>query len=787
MYPPAPMTRFASVRPFKLLFGGFVGISCLLAVGFLYSSWQQTRREMETEVTARAQQFAQSLEAELQQFETVLELTGERLVEAGVDRNPENGRAIIESVLKVNRGMVGFGLARADGQLVLVSNVTTPERLPNLLEQPESADSFRRALEQPGLQLGRTYYMPALQRWLIPARVVLRRPQPGRFVMTAGFDIWGGKTALNVSALPEGMELLLVRDDGYVQFKNPVPPIAADHADNRVARLGEDRQASETLLQTYTQLYSRPVAEQLRDRLLELRRQNRFTVWDLPGRGGDRRLAHVVPMDRYGLSVVVSQPAGQFYRDWGRSVTTPLLVWLGFLGLATVLYRQLLAVQLQGQQQLVHQALHDPLTDLPNRRAIANGLSEAIARAKAQKRLVGVLFLDLDRFKRVNDNYGHDMGDRLLCAIAQRLRSHLPQSVQLGRQGGDEFILVVPDGESLQDFERVAQMAIAQFEATFEIEAQEFVLSTSVGMAVYPFDGFDASRLLGCADTALYASKERQRGCFLFYDADMNRRAQRRLAIERELRKALQHNEFQIYYQPQVDASNGAIVGGEALVRWQNPHLGWMSPAEFIPIAEDIGAIAALGGYVLDTACADLQAFQDLLTTSFHLSVNVSAKQLLHPDFVDCVRQTLDARCVDARYLTVEITESVLIDDLQNARQTLLQLQALGVTLSIDDFGTGYSSLSYINTLPVSELKIDRSFICNMLVDNNDAKLTRSIVALGQALGVRVVAEGVEERAQMELLQEYHCAIVQGYYISKPLSKHDFIEFLARQQTSIAP
>ena len=718
----------------------------------------------------------QSTEGTFQSFESLLIILGQRLVEQGAVQDPELGRVLIDQTKQLHQGMAGFGLARSDGQLVLVSELPSNTALPNLLRGQETSQSFQQALETPGLHLGRPYFMTQLQKWVIPIRVSLAHTNNLNYVMTAGLSISGGDSPWNIQKLPQDVSLYVMRSDGYLQFQSPLPDTAPL-----------------TLQQVYGSPWDPQEFEQLEALNLDDRpRQDPYrpmvTLWNVRWQGQKRVLA-VNYLPRFQVYIVVSKPLRAVYQEWWSGSNVVIAGFMTFILLSWFAFRALEALQEQNQSKIVYYATHDFLTGLPNRWLLCDRLEQMLLQAKVKHQMVGVFFLDLDHFKRINDSYGHELGDRLLKAVGQRLVNSLePTLNNVSRQGGDEFIVVSGGVTSIAELEDLANSILNLFQKPFELSGQRLNLYPSMGISVFPQDGHQAPDLLRNADTCLYRVKEQQRGSYLFFNADMNVEVQRRLLLENELRQALHHNQIEVYYQPQVDLKEAKICGCEALMRWNHPTLGWISPAEFIPIAEDIGLILPLGDFVLQKSYRDMQGLmhrlvqENKLNKPFHLAVNFSAKQLNQPDILQILEHTLKQQGNEHPHLILEITESVLVDDLDAIADRLKSIRALGIGVAIDDFGTGYSSLSYLSRLPVSELKIDQSFIRDLLSDSHDANLTRSIVALGLSLSIDVVAEGVETVEQLQLLCQYGCQYIQGYYISKPLPLQDFEAFLQDYQ-----
>ncbi len=423
------------------------------------------------------------------------------------------------------------------------------------------------------------------------------------------------------------------------------------------------------------------------------------------------------------------------------------------------------------EQSYVHLAYHDHLTGLPNRLLFTERLNQAIHAAHRQGRHFAVLFIDLDRFKQVNDSFDHSYGDRLLVAVAKRLQGILREDDTLARLGGDEFMVILSDIKQAEDAATVATKILKQLRQPFEIQGHQILLGASIGISLYPEHGTTVDDLVRNADAAMYRAKEGGRNSFQYYSEELTARVLERVLLESNLHYALDRGELYLHYQPQYELKTGRLRGIEALVRWQHPKLGAISPAIFIPVAEESALILALGEWVLATACRQMHSWceRGLIPRETLLSVNLSPKQLDQPDLVERIGRILDDSGLPASQLELEITESALMRAPAQAADLLLSLRKLGVKLAIDDFGTGYSSLIQIKRLPLTTLKIDRSFISDLPNDVNDIAISRAVIALAQALCLEVLAEGIETEAQRDFLVQEGCLNGQGYLLARPL------------------
>lgn len=469
---------------------------------------------------------------------------------------------------------------------------------------------------------------------------------------------------------------------------------------------------------------------------------------------------------------------------WEHAYLSPVLGSSGEISHYLALKEDISLRKLQ-EERLQYQAQYDPLTALPNRVLIMDRLQQLIRDARRNDEYVAVMFLDLDDFKKINDSLGHDVGDQALVQAASRLVGAVREGDSVGRLGGDEFIVLAGHFSQKESAQVVAENILESFWDTFDLGSRQIMLTASIGIAIYPFDGESLSELLKNADTAMYLSKAQGRNRYSFFTDELNQSISRRLQIEEHLRAAIDNGELSLDYQPQYDVKSRRITGVEALLRWNSVVLGQVEPDEFIPIAEQNGLIVPIGRFVLQQALAQGKRWVSQLP-SFKLAVNISPAQFRDEGLAQFVRKELANSGFPASMLELEITEGILMRGGPLVESTLAALHEMGVCLSMDDFGTGYSSLSYLRRYPVDELKIDRSFVQEMTVDQSDKELVSAAISLSRGLGLRVVAEGVETQEQLDALNEMECGVVQGFLLSKPVSASDIDTLLMRQESTIA-
>jgi diguanylate cyclase (GGDEF)-like protein len=428
--------------------------------------------------------------------------------------------------------------------------------------------------------------------------------------------------------------------------------------------------------------------------------------------------------------------------------------------------------------ELSHLAQHDFLTDLPNRVLLNDRINQAIAFAERYSKQLAVMFVDLDHFKKINDSHGHALGDKLLQEVAVRLVASVRRSDTVSRQGGDEFIVLLSQVGYAEDAVFIARKILGCLAAPYSIDQKHLFINASIGVSTYPGDGKDAETLIHKADTAMYDAKKLGRNNYQFFRADMQARVLEWQSLEGSLRNALGRNEFALHYQPKVDLKTAEISGVEALLRWNHPERGLVSPAQFVPIAEESGLIVSIGEWVLREACHQVRAWKEAGLPAVRMAVNVSAVQFMGDDFLSVVRDVLVETGVQPHHLELELTETVLMRDADSAIETLNALKSIGVQLAVDDFGTGYSSFSYLRRFPLDALKVDRSFINEISPDSDNATILSALINIGKSLNYRVIAEGVETPEQLHFLQKQGCTEGQGYYFCRPVSAEKCAEFL---------
>lgn len=721
---------------------------------FTYFRWASIQQNYLLQQRSLVQLVTHATHSLFVNQEMVLDILGNELIKDQRLESPIHSRQILDDLLALNPDIVGFGLATPDGQLKVVSANLDPSKLPNLKDQPASRDSFLYALHQDKMVLGRTYFMPALNEWVIPIRKAIRNPHTGEViaVMTAGLRLKGAAQFFNGELhIGKYNQVLLIRDrDRHIQFKSA-------HEQNTQA------------------VYATPIDQRLFERAIEqVTQQSGVTLeavkegnetyhfW-LARESGEQTLSVARFDPRFELWVVSDVQKTQMVDELVISFISYASVFAVGQWILFLLFRAIDRDETGRRKALIHQAQHDLLTGLPNRSYLLAHIADWIHR---QGQSFHLLYIDMDHFKSVNDNFGHYFGDEVLKQLSQRLRQMQPDAGLLVRQGGDEFIVLVPqlNNESVQ---QLAKSIISTLSQPYHVKGFDFTLGASIGIAQYPQHGESLDALLSAADIAMYEAKK-HRNSLRLYAKTMHDQYTQKIKIEQQLRGAIERQELSMVYQPQVDR-NGELFGVEALVRWHNPELGFVPPDQFIGVAESCGLMPQLGLFILDTALAEIGQLQTALNRSFHLAVNVSIRQFMQANFIEQIQAAMQGSQVSHTLLSLEITENLFIEDLDYILPLLQQIHGMGLSISMDDFGTGYSSLSMLRTLPIDELKIDKSFVDSLLHSDSDKKLVQNIIAIGKNYNMAVLAEGVETAEQAAVLAEMSCDRFQGYHYAKPM------------------
>lgn len=756
-------------------------ILSLLLVLYLYTSkHEELLNDTRVELTSTHQLIKTTASDVLAQQEVMLKVLGRRLSDVGGFANPESARRVMDSLLKDNPAFVAYGLASPEGELLVVSENLQGKKLPNLKQSSRSAYTFQKALDSSNLVVGSTYFFELLGRWITPVRFALR-DDSGRvqMVITTAFDMDGEHNPWRGRSLQPGLELSVTTEPDssgnyYPIYYYPYQIIA----------------------ETRQQVYGRPLPQAFVEKaneaakktsgltVGELVNDNRLItmVNDSPGMSPDLPSAlTVVSFDqRYRYFLAVRQPLGGVEQSMRIFSFAYLGVAASFNLLAFVLLFRLFQSESRYQAGLRRQALRDHLTELPNRYGLTTHFDSWVDQHEGR---FALMYLDLDNFKFVNDQFGHSVGDKVLVEISKRVARKCESVAWVVRQGGDEFIVLYATDDKNVVSVFVEQLLHVINEVMY-IDGIKVAISGSIGVAITGKDseleGLDAS--LAKADLAMYEAKKR-RNHFAFYSESMQQRIEERALIESELKSAVLDDELYMVYQPQVSSESGAVVGIEALLRWDNATLGDVPPDQFIPVSEASGQINTIGDFVVESVLRD---FAELATCSRNctVSINVSVHQLVYGGFREFILEKTRIYGVKTESVVIEVTESLFIEDFKQIDTLLKLLRSDGFGISLDDFGTGYSSLSVLRNLPINEVKVDKSFVRDILDDANDRRLIQSIIGIGKSLKIPVLAEGVESAEQVEVLKEFGCDRLQGYYYQKPLRLEELKQYLQSSEVA---
>ena len=732
----------------------------------IYIQWQGIRSQTSAELHYANSLVTSSTQSLLSQKESLLKIMGERILELGSLKKSSQAQVFIDDLLSSNPELAGFGLADTSGQLILTSFNINHSHLPNLLDNKYSASTFKEALKSNHMVIGHTYFMKALNQWVIPLRARITDKKGQVFaVMTTGLKLDDINSPWNKQNLPKNIDLSIIREDFFRVYSSHASPI------------------------DYPEYYKTPISSTLIDKFSEeLFAQTGETFETL--KSGDKTIEMILfdTLNRvvigvsnfnpnYKILITTLKPFSQLLSQLIMPVIWILLLIIIFNISLYYLFRNNLKLQKESENKLKFQAEHDQLTQLPNRYF----LNREFHHWSNKNKNYSILFIDLNNFKTANDLYGHSVGDGILVEVTDRIKTAFPDSLHI-RQGGDEFTILLNHEDSENAVEKCKQFLYA-LKYPIKINEQIFSIGASIGIANYPKDGTSLEELLRKADLTMYDAKKQISNISLF-SKTLEDISQRRSLIEKELEHAIRRNELSMVYQPQIDAVNKQVIGVEALIRWNNKTLGFVPPDEFISIAETTGLIHSIGQFVINTSIQEIQSVhKSLFSENKHihpirLSINISVQQLLNEDFYTSILNLIDQHDHNQVELMFEVTENLFIDDIDMAKSILIQLKQHRIGISLDDFGTGYSSLSVLSQLPIDELKIDKSFVDDILTDKHDLMLVQNIISIGNSMEINVLAEGVEESEQIEALKEFGCNLYQGYYFAKPMKKNHLQKFL---------
>ncbi|MCP4470409.1 MAG: EAL domain-containing protein [Gammaproteobacteria bacterium] len=758
-----------------LLFYACLALGLVYLVASAYSRWEAIKTDAIVELAYLNRIFSSSLTLNFDQQEIMLDLLGHQLLAEDSKTSIADEQRMLDSILKQNHSLLAFGLANLDGEIVLGSSNLDLDRMPNLKQFENSRKSFLKAMELERMVLGRAYFLTALDDQVIPIRKGIRDNE-NRLVgmMTAGIKPRELLPQLDSIKL-EGVDAMPYRLQIFHDYDFYYAFVSGTTENSQLREIIDTPIPAQ-----YIQMLDQSARQQLGLGLEDLRDRSAPVVFSAPDRQGKTNLYSLNYLPKYQIWVNSIVARDFLLAQLWPSLIFYMITFLVVSGLAYFLFRQIARVEQRNHDELLRQASRDFLTGLKNRQFLR--LAEAAWTGKGAAPF-SVFFIDLDNFKNINDSHGHSYGDVLLKQVAQRLLSIFSDKDLVCRQGGDEFIVISHKCDEASIM-RLASEVLESLASPYYVENYNFVMGASIGVAHFPTDGDSFETLFSAADTAMYKAKN-VKNSFYIFSSQLHDELMETTDIQQALPKALEEGEFSLVYQPQV--LDGQLpVGVEALIRWKNGDLGQVPPDRFIRVSEGNGMIIDIGHFVIDQSLYDLAEInrhhfgQNLghhYQQSLDLSINVSIRQLQENGFTERLSASLTKYDFPANQLTLEITEGIFVDDLQYLIPVLHKIRSLGVKLSMDDFGTGYSSLSLLKQLPIDELKIDKSFIDNITTHNEDRLMVLNIIDIAQNLGIKVVAEGIEQGEQSRLLLELDCNLQQGYYYCGPVNFDQLIDY----------
>lgn len=735
-------------------------LTLILFSAFGLIKWQTNRDDFTRQQHMQLELFSNSIESLLTSQEALLEVVGHQLLQqsdftrtAAIQIRP-----ILDKLLDTHPAIAAFGLINPKGEYLAVSSNLMLTEQRNLLDYDYTRDSFLEAIESQKMVLGRTYFQDSLGTLIIPIRKsISTNGTDVAAVMTAGLKL--NSTILfkkNVNTA-EYNSLSLLRDDLYRQFyskdvvslraystpvdANMVEHIAKSFAKSYNIKIQDAKESGK--------IYSAIVEQEGNNSIVTTTYLNDYKLWVI----GTTELAYVDKV---------------FWEEFSIYIAVFLLLHACFYALVKSISKS----ELRTRKQLIYQANHDPLTSLPNRFYMRQNISKWL---DDEKHPFTLLFIDIDNFKSVNDTHGHDFGDKILKQIALRLSRFQSRLSLVIRDSSDEFLFLTPlTNES--ELHRLAERIIEVLSKPYDVDESQFLLSCSIGIAQFPQHGTDLDSLLRSADISMYKAKQQQNSYSMF-TAEMQETHLYKMKVEQKLRVAVEKQTLFMVFQPLLCA-DGSVHGVEALVRWIDDELGFVPPDVFIPVAEKTGLMPRLGAFIIESSVQQIAHLHRIEMFKLGLSINISVRQFMHASFTEHLLATLEKYQFPSDYLTLEITENLFIEDVQQVRPIFESLNDIGIKISLDDFGTGYSSLSMLKALPIYELKIDKSFIENINCDVQSLTMVQNIIAIGKNFGMVVLAEGVETREHFDVLKACHCDLMQGYYFSRPIPYEELSQYL---------
>jgi len=692
--------------------------------------------------------------------EMMLDILGNELIKNDNYKDMANKPKILDYLLDINPSILAFGLATPDGKLTFMSSNIDLSNVPNLKIQEASGDSFVHALKSDKMVLGRTYYFKPLKEWVVPMRKAIR-DKNGKVlaIIVAGLRVYGKNSIFSDINFDNKHSFNLVRSfDNYIQVRLPKMNMLVVH--------------KKPLPASFVAMFYKKATKKYKENINQLKNAEKTVSFEATNYSGKQTKVVMKYNKRYELWAVSQVEIDQIRKEFYQILFIYLIAFILVKTILYILFKYITDFEKRRSDYLEFQATHDALTLLPNRIYLSQNIHKWIC---TNAKPFSMLFIDMDNFKNVNDSFGHAFGDKVLIELSRRISLLIDKNDTLIRYGGDEFIVLSYETDN-QKLQQLTKSIIESLSQPYHIDNLTFILGASIGVALYPTQEDTLDGLLRASDIAMYEAKK-YKNCTYFFADSMKKAYVDNLEMEQELKKALKKNEFHLAYQPQC-FKDGSVYGVEVLLRWNNSKFGNVPPDKFIPIAEKIGVMPKIGCFVISTSLIEIGEIKKILGKSFNLSINISVKQFLEDNFLENFKKEIEKEHFDKSRLTLEITESIFIEDMEHILQLLDAIKNMGLKISLDDFGTGYSSLSLLKNLPIDELKIDKSFVDEMLEKKLARKMVENIMTIGANLDISMLAEGVETQEQVEFIETLGCKIFQGYYFSKPLAKEKLIEFL---------
>ncbi len=749
-----------------LIFYILLFIGSIYLASSIYSSWNNIQTKTAEELSYLNKIFSSSVTSTFDQQEIMLELLGQQLTNKNLSVDVKEKTNILDKLVNQNSSLIGMGLSNVDGQLIEASSNVNLKKMPNLKQNSNSRESFLRTLDSQRMVLGKTYFLGALNSWVIPIRKAIRDEEHNLAgVMTAGIkpkELLPSLNHLNRQQKNIPYQSMIIHDNSYLYAY-----ISGISNTDSIKNILNQPVSSKVIGQ-----HQQSLKQQLGLSMSDLKNNLNSAEYIAQGEDGKNKMYSLSYIPDYQLWSLTYIPQKLLVNQLITSTIQYVLIFTLVFSIIFILFRYINGAEQVKRQQLINQANHDFLTGLSNRLYLKYVEPEWV---NDNAEPFSVLFMDLDNFKNINDSYGHNYGDMILKQVASRLLLLFTEKSLVCRQGGDEFIILCRKTDQ-QDLNQVASKVLQRISQPYKIENYKFTIGASIGICRYPADGDNFDSLFSAADTAMYRAKGTKNNYFIFTN-ELKEQIYFTSQIEQALHTALRQHEFHMVYQPQI-ASKGALYGVESLIRWNNPELGFIPPNKFIPIAEDSGFILELGHFIIDQSIQDIARLSNTNDNyDLQLSINISVRQFLEFGFLDRLKTSLVTHKLPSKQLTLEITESIFIDDFEYMLPLFQEIRALGIKISLDDFGTGFSSLSMLKKLPIDELKIDKSFIDHIVDNRQDRSMVINILNIAKNLGLKTVAEGIESQEQAELLSDIDCDIQQGYFYSRGIEYSELEQY----------